>query len=63
VKVPRRVPVYITYFTTYLQDGQLRFGNDLYDRDAEMVKAMRADAGQTPASVEAVRALRELVKE
>jgi murein L,D-transpeptidase YcbB/YkuD len=63
VKVPRRVPVYITYFTAYLQDGQLRFGNDLYDRDAEMVKAMRADAGQTPASVEAVRALRELVKE
>jgi len=25
VKVPRRLPVYITYFTTYGQDGELRF--------------------------------------
>jgi murein L,D-transpeptidase YcbB/YkuD len=61
VKVPRRIPVYITYFTAYTQDGQLRFGNDLYDRDAAMVKAMSARAGQTPQSVAAVRAIRELI--
>jgi murein L,D-transpeptidase YcbB/YkuD len=63
VKVPQRVPVYITYFTTYTQDGQLRFGNDLYDRDTQMVQAMSARAGQTPESVAAVKAIRDLLAE
>jgi murein L,D-transpeptidase YcbB/YkuD len=57
------VPVYITYFTTYTQDGQLRFGNDLYDRDTQMVQAMSARAGQTPESVAAVKAIRDLLAE
>jgi murein L,D-transpeptidase YcbB/YkuD len=60
VKVPKRLPVYITYFTAYLQDGQLRFGNDLYDRDAEMMQAMPAEAGQRPEMVRAVEVLRRL---
>jgi murein L,D-transpeptidase YcbB/YkuD len=63
VKVPRRVPVYITYFTTYEQDGRLHFGNDLYDRDAEMVRAMQAESGQRPEVVQAVEALRRLTAE
>jgi L,D-transpeptidase YcbB len=62
VKIPRPLPVYITYFTTYTQDGELRFGNDLYDRDAAMVKVMQAEAGQKPETVQAVRELREAVK-
>jgi murein L,D-transpeptidase YcbB/YkuD len=61
VKVPQRVPVYITYFTVYTQDGQLRFGNDLYDRDAKLVQALTAEAGQKPETVQAVEALRKLV--
>jgi murein L,D-transpeptidase YcbB/YkuD len=61
VKVPRRVPVYITYFTAYQRDGRLHFGNDLYDRDADMVRAMRAEVGQRPEVVQAVEALRRLI--
>ncbi|MDF1504142.1 L,D-transpeptidase family protein, partial [Roseisolibacter sp. H3M3-2] len=61
VKVPQRLPVYITYFTTYTQDGQLRFGNDLYDRDAKMVQAMTARAGQTAESVAAVKQIRDML--
>ncbi|MGZ8379326.1 MAG: L,D-transpeptidase family protein [Gemmatirosa sp.] len=60
-KVPQRIPVYITYFTVYTQDGQLRFGNDLYDRDAQMVQALTAEAGQKPATVAAVQAIRQLI--
>ena len=40
VKLPKKIPVYITYFTAYMRDGQLYFGNDLYHRDDELVKAM-----------------------
>jgi murein L,D-transpeptidase YcbB/YkuD len=61
VKVPRRVPVYITYFTAFQRDGRLHFGNDLYDRDADMVRAMRAEVGQRPEVVQAVEALRRLI--
>jgi murein L,D-transpeptidase YcbB/YkuD len=60
-KVPQRIPVYITYFTVYMQDGQLRFGNDLYDRDAKMVQALTAEAGQKPETIAAVRAIRQLI--
>jgi murein L,D-transpeptidase YcbB/YkuD len=53
--------VYITYFTTYLKDGQLYFGNDLYGRDREVVAAMQARAGQSAEVVQAVEQLRRLV--
>ena len=33
VRVPHKIPVYIVYFTTYVRDGQLYFGDDIYDRD------------------------------
>jgi murein L,D-transpeptidase YcbB/YkuD len=62
VKVAQPIPVYITYFTTYMKDGQLHFGNDLYGRDAEVVRAMEARAGQTGQVVQAVEQLRQLVK-
>jgi murein L,D-transpeptidase YcbB/YkuD len=61
VKLPRSLPVYITYYTTYIKDGQLYFGNDLYDRDREVVAAMQARGGQSPDVVQAVGALRQLV--
>ena len=61
VKVPRPVPVYITYFTAYTRDDVLHFGNDLYDRDASLVQAMTAGAGQSGETVRAVETLRKLV--
>jgi L,D-transpeptidase YcbB len=61
VKVPRPVPVYITYFTAYTRDGVLHFGNDLYDRDASMAQVMTAGAGQSAETVRAVETLRKLV--
>lgn len=33
VRLPRKVPVFIVYFTAYVRDGQLSFSRDLYDRD------------------------------
>ena len=60
-KVPQQIPVYIQYYTVYTDNGQLRFGNDLYDRDAQIVQAMTAEAGQKPETVQAVQTLRQLV--
>ncbi len=61
VKLAQSLPVYITYYTTYIKDGQLYFGNDLYGRDREVVAAMQARGGQSPEVVQAVGALRQLV--
>jgi murein L,D-transpeptidase YcbB/YkuD len=33
VKVPKKIPVYIVYFTAYTRDGQLHFSDDVYSRD------------------------------
>ncbi|MEP6905425.1 MAG: L,D-transpeptidase family protein, partial [Gemmatimonadales bacterium] len=60
VKLPRKIPVYIVYGTTYIRDGQLYFGNDLYDRDAALVKAVAAGAMPSPQLVQAVEALRRI---
>jgi murein L,D-transpeptidase YcbB/YkuD len=61
VKVPRKIPVYIVYFTTFINDdGQLYFGNDLYRRDDKMVPAVMAGALPTREIVDAVQALRRI---
>lgn len=31
--LPKKIPVYIVYFTAYGRDGQLYFGDDIYGRD------------------------------
>ena len=36
VKVSPKIPVYIVYFTAYMRDGQLFFGNDIYKRDDKL---------------------------
>ena len=36
VRVPQKLPVYIVYFTAYIRDGQLFFGDDVYNRDANL---------------------------
>ena len=60
VRLPRKIPVYITYFTTYINDGQLYFGNDLYNRDDKLVPAVMSGAMPSKAVVDAVQALRRI---
>ena len=60
VKVPAKIPVFITYGTAYMRDAQLYFGNDLYSRDAKMVEEVFRGAVPAPATVQAVHALRRI---
>jgi murein L,D-transpeptidase YcbB/YkuD len=60
VKVPRKIPVYITYFTTYINNGQLSFGNDLYNRDDKLVPVVMAGALPSKEIVDAIQALRRI---
>lgn len=36
VYLPQKYPVYIVYFTAYVHNGRLRFGDDLYNRDDKL---------------------------
>jgi len=60
VKVPQKIPVFITYGTAYIRDGQLYFGNDLYDRDDKLVAQVLRGALPSPETVAAVQALRRI---
>jgi murein L,D-transpeptidase YcbB/YkuD len=60
VKVPQKIPVYITYFTTYINDGQLYFGNDLYNRDDKLVPIVMSGAMPSKGIVDAIQALRRI---
>lgn len=60
VKVPRKIPVYITYFTTYIDNGQLYFGNDLYSRDDKLVPIVMSGAMPSKEIVDAIQALRRI---
>jgi L,D-transpeptidase YcbB len=60
VKVPKPIPVYITYFTTYMNNDQLYFGNDLYNRDDKLVPKVMAGALPKKEVVDAVQALRRV---
>jgi murein L,D-transpeptidase YcbB/YkuD len=44
VRLPRKIPVYIVYFTAYLRDGELVFADDLYGRDDALEKQIVARA-------------------
>jgi murein L,D-transpeptidase YcbB/YkuD len=58
--VPQKIPVYITYFTTYTNGGQLYFGNDLYNRDDKLVPQVMSGAMPSKTVVDAVQALRRI---
>jgi murein L,D-transpeptidase YcbB/YkuD len=60
VKVPHKIPVYITYFTTYMNNGELYFGNDLYNRDDKLVPAVMPGALPSKEILDAVQALRRI---
>ena len=57
VNLDRKIPVYILYLTTFVRDGKLYFGNDLYERDEKLTMAV-ADAAVPTA--ETMRILGEL---
>jgi murein L,D-transpeptidase YcbB/YkuD len=60
VKLARKLPVFITYQTAYVRDGQLWFGNDLYHRDDELVQVIAPAAVPSAAAIRAIEALRAL---
>ena len=62
VTLPTKIPVYIVYFTTYVRDGELFFGNDLYSRDSDLVKTVAAGALPSAETHRAIEALRGLVE-
>jgi murein L,D-transpeptidase YcbB/YkuD len=60
VKLPKKIPVYITYGTAFVRDGQLFFGNDLYHRDDKLVKAAASAAMASPAAKAALEQLKKI---
>jgi len=61
VNLKARLPVYIVYFTAYASDGAVQFADDIYQRDAAVMRAI--DAGAFPTddarrSVDALNAVR-----
>jgi L,D-transpeptidase YcbB len=60
VKLPRKLPVYITYGTAYMRDGLLFFGNDLYHRDDKLVSASADGALPSARAVQALEALKRI---
>jgi len=63
VNLKEKIPVYIVYFTTFMRDGRLHFGNDLYGRDGALVSAIKNGAQPTVSAVQAVKMLRELAED
>jgi murein L,D-transpeptidase YcbB/YkuD len=63
VNLKQKIPVYIVYFTTFMRDGRLHFGNDLYGRDEPLVAAVKDGAQPTVKAVQAVKLLRELAED
>jgi L,D-transpeptidase YcbB len=61
VTLPKKIPVYITYFTAFTRDGTLHFGNDLYARDEQLVEARRAGALPSEESTRRLDELRSLI--
>ena len=47
VRVSPKIPVYIVYFTAYIRDGQLFFGDDVYKRDDKLEEQVAAKAAAT----------------
>ena len=63
VRLPHKVPVYITYLTTYMRDGDLYFGNDLYGRDDQLVQQIASGTFASPAAAQNIEALKKLVND
>lgn len=54
------LPVYVMYWTAYVDDGKIQFRDDAYRRDAVIAQALHEGSDKArPAVVQASRALRE----
>jgi murein L,D-transpeptidase YcbB/YkuD len=62
IRLDRKIPVYIAYFTAYEKDGTLHFGNDLYSKDDALVPVMNPGARPTAAMMQQLEALKQLVE-
>ncbi len=62
IKLSKKLPVYIVYATTFMVNNNLHFGNDLYDRDNSLVKAVAPAAMPSAEVVEAVKALKRIAE-
>ncbi len=62
VKVPKKIPVYISYGTAYMRDGQLYFGNDLYHRDDKLVNAVAEGALPSANALARLEALKRIAE-
>jgi murein L,D-transpeptidase YcbB/YkuD len=40
VTLRKGVPVYLVYLTAFERDGQMAFRDDIYDRDARLIRAL-----------------------
>jgi murein L,D-transpeptidase YcbB/YkuD len=63
VRLPTKIPVFIVYFTAFNGEDGLRFGNDLYSRDKELVEAVRASAMPSDEAINAANALRQIARQ
>jgi murein L,D-transpeptidase YcbB/YkuD len=63
VKLPSPIPVFIVYFTAFSGDDGIRFGNDLYSRDKELVDAMQGAAMPSADATDAALALRQIARQ
>lgn len=62
VTLKQPIPVYIAYFTTYVSEGELYFGNDLYKRDSSLVDLMVPGAIPGDDALRATRALHAIAE-
>ncbi|MEP7000827.1 MAG: L,D-transpeptidase family protein [bacterium] len=60
IKLPKKIPVFITYGTAFVRDGDLFFGNDLYHRDDLLVKAAASAALASPSAKAALEQLKTI---
>ena len=43
INLPKPMPVLLTYWTAWVQDGEVQFREDIYERDAAVLAALNAD--------------------
>ena len=51
--LPKKLPVYIAYYTAYIRDGQLHFADDVYERDDQLEEKMDSVTTPPPRAVTA----------
>jgi murein L,D-transpeptidase YcbB/YkuD len=63
VRIKQKIPVFIVYFTTFMQDDELRFGPDLYSRDEKLIAAVSGGATPSAEALQAASALRQIASQ